>query len=53
MSYSRQPIAESRLRHIQAQGRAPPPQVAEPRAKTTLFARGALGRAGARIQRFN
>src|SRR6185437_14637779 len=30
---------------------APPPQVAEPRAKTTLFARGALGRAGARIQR--
>src|SRR6185437_1286785 len=36
----------------QAQGSAPPPQVAEPRAKTTLFARGALGRAGARVQRF-
>ena len=28
-----------------AQGGAPPPQVAEPRAKTTLFAHGALGRA--------
>jgi hypothetical protein len=24
--------------HAQAHGRAPPPQVAEPRAKTTLFA---------------
>jgi LPS-assembly lipoprotein len=35
----------------QAQACAPPPQVAEPRAKTTLFDRGALGRAGARIQR--
>jgi ring-1,2-phenylacetyl-CoA epoxidase subunit PaaE len=30
----------------QAQGSAPPPQVAEPGAKTTLFAPGALGRAG-------
>jgi len=39
-------------RRYQAQGSAPPPQVAEPRAKTTLFDRGALGRAGARIQRF-
>jgi hypothetical protein len=29
----------------QAQGRAPPPQVAELRAKTTLFARGTLGQA--------
>jgi LPS-assembly lipoprotein len=35
----------------QAQECAPPPQVAEPRAKTTLFDRGALGRAGARMQR--
>jgi glycosyltransferase involved in cell wall biosynthesis len=30
----------------QAQGRAPPPQMAEPRANTTLFARGALDLAG-------
>ncbi len=30
----------------QAQGPAPPPQVAEPGAKTTLFVPGALGRAG-------
>ncbi len=30
----------------QAQGGAPPPEVAEPGAKTTLFAPGALGRAG-------
>jgi len=40
----------------QAQGCAPPPQVAEPRAKTTLsrfgVACGAPGRAGARIRRF-
>jgi hypothetical protein len=36
----------------QAQVRAPPPQGAEPRAKTALFARGALGRQDARIQRF-
>jgi len=36
----------------QAQECAPPPQVAEPRAKTTLFDRGALGRPGARIRRF-
>ncbi len=36
----------------QAQGRARPPQVAESRAKTTLFVCDALGRAGARSQRF-
>src|ERR1700722_18193202 len=47
----RRALYESQL--TQAQGCAPPP----PRwrascAKTTVFARGTLGRAGARIQRF-
>src|SRR6185312_7081508 len=34
------------IENAQAQGCAPPPQVAEPWAKTTLFAQGTLGRAG-------
>ncbi|MGH8298716.1 MAG: 2Fe-2S iron-sulfur cluster-binding protein, partial [Steroidobacteraceae bacterium] len=50
----RVPAARIRAEHFsvattnvtQAQGSAPPPQVAEPGAKTTLFAPGALGRAG-------
>ena len=51
MSPLRHDVDAGRYIATQAQGRARPPQVAESRAKTTLFARDALGRAGARIQR--